>query len=75
MLQVIEAIEGPLRLNLCLGPDHACTRQEWCPGHDVWTEAQKAMASVLKNSTIAAMAEQASGRKLEKVMAAGPKCD
>jgi Rrf2 family protein len=73
MLEVVEAIEGPLRMNLCLTSDHACTRQEWCPGHAVWTEAQKAMASVLKSATIGDMAEQATGRRAEAVLVATPK--
>src|SRR5450759_1499632 len=29
ILQVVEAVEGPIRLNLCLSSGHACTCQEW----------------------------------------------
>src|SRR5689334_1282274 len=36
ILNVVEAVEGPIRLNLCLGPEHACARQTWCPVHAVW---------------------------------------
>ena len=63
ILEVVEAIEGPLRLNLCLDSDHACGRQEWCPAHAVWAEAQKAMALVLKNATISGLSAQVTGRK------------
>src|ERR1039457_6205483 len=35
LLNVVEAIEGPVHLNLCLTSDHACTRQEGCPAHGV----------------------------------------
>ncbi len=62
LLEVVEAIEGPVRLNLCLTSDHACPRQSWCPSHTVWIDAQKAMAGVLQNVTIAALAEQTAAR-------------
>jgi Rrf2 family protein len=52
MLNVVQAIEGPVRLNLCLTSDHTCSRQEWCPAHDVWAEAQKAMLGVLESVSI-----------------------
>lgn len=52
MLNVVQAIEGPVRLNLCLASDHTCSRQEWCPAHDVWAEAQKAMLGVLQGISI-----------------------
>jgi Rrf2 family protein len=52
LLDVVEAIEGPLRLNVCVGSDRSCERQEWCPAHLVWADAQSAMASVLKAATI-----------------------
>ena len=42
VLEVIEAIEGPIRLNICLSSDHACSRQSWCPAHTVWGDAQEA---------------------------------
>jgi len=47
ILEVVEAIEGPIRLNLCLTSSQACQRQTWCPTHLVWAEAQMAMATVL----------------------------
>jgi Rrf2 family protein len=52
MLNVVQAIEGPVRLNLCLTSDHTCSRQEWCPAHGVWAEAQKAMLGVLQSVSI-----------------------
>jgi Rrf2 family protein len=59
VLQVVEAVEGPVRLNLCLTSPHACERQTWCPTHAVWAEAQAAMAGVLQKATISALAEEA----------------
>ena len=56
MLDVIEAIEGPVRLNLCIHSDQACPRQGWCAAHTVWAEAQEAMIGVLRTAGIADMA-------------------
>ena len=59
VLDVVEAIEGPVRLNLCLTSDHACERQGWCPAHDVWAEAQIAMIQVLQRASIGDLARRA----------------
>jgi Rrf2 family protein len=59
ILEIVEAVEGPIRLNLCLTSDHACTRQGWCPAHCVWADAQAALLQVLKDANITALAEQA----------------
>jgi Rrf2 family protein len=61
MLEVIEAIEGPLAINLCLAEDGACGRRWWCPAHAVWKEAQEAMSKVLGGVTVAQLAVSASG--------------
>jgi Rrf2 family protein len=63
LLEVVEAIEGPIRLNVCLTSDRVCTRQEWCPAHEVWASAQAAVAQVLRESTITGLAQQAAIRK------------
>ncbi len=63
ILEVVEAVEGPIRLNVCLVSDDACTRQAWCPAHNVWVEAQDSMTTVLRAVTIAKMAEQARAAK------------
>jgi Rrf2 family protein len=56
LLEIIEAIEGPMRLNLCLGSDRNCSRQSWCPAHTVWIEAQRAMATILQQTSIEELA-------------------
>jgi Rrf2 family protein len=62
LLEVVEAIEGSIRLNVCLASDHTCERQTWCPAHLVWAEAQKAMAAVLQRATIGELALKAAAR-------------
>jgi Rrf2 family protein len=63
MLQIVEAIEGPLRLNVCLGPEEACPRRHVCPAHCVWAEAQSAMADVLRRASIGELARRAVAMK------------
>jgi Rrf2 family protein len=59
ILEVVQAIEGPLRLNLCLTSDHGCSRQSWCPVHHVWSDAQEAMLAVLSSAKIDDLARRA----------------
>jgi Rrf2 family protein len=58
VLEVVEAVEGPIRLNVCLTSDHACSRQGWCPAHGIWADAQSALVDVLKGATISFLAQQ-----------------
>jgi Rrf2 family protein len=60
ILEIVEAVEGPMRLNVCLSSDHSCARQSWCPAHMVWARAQEAMTNVLQNTSIAELAHQVS---------------
>jgi Rrf2 family protein len=55
-LEVIEAVEGPLRLNKCTGEQHEdCTLIESCEMHSVWSMAQKQTVDFLHNVTMADM--------------------
>ncbi len=58
MREVIEAIDGPLHLNLCLNSGESCAREVSCPAHPVWVLAQQAMLDVLDAALIADMAFQ-----------------
>lgn len=60
MLEVIEAIDGAICLNVCLMHGRSCSRKAHCPAHPVWARAQQAMLRVLSGSSISAMAAQAS---------------
>lgn len=59
LLDVVEAMEGPIRLNQCLEEGPSCDRKSWCPAHQVWAEAQLAVAQVLGRASIATLAAQA----------------
>jgi len=59
MREVIEAIDGPLYLNVCLISERSCGRAKWCPAHPVWVRAQQAMLDVLSSAVIAELALKA----------------
>jgi Rrf2 family protein len=58
MRQVIEAIDGPVSLNVCLNGGKDCERKSWCPAHPVWARSQRAMLDVLMGVTVSAMASR-----------------
>jgi Rrf2 family protein len=59
LLEVVEAIEGPVRLNQCIEEGQSCDRKSWCPAHRVWAEAQAAIVNVLGAASMASLAAQA----------------
>jgi len=59
LLDVVEALEGPIQINVCLGEYGVCGRKGWCPAHKVWVEAQEALVGVLRRASIADLARQA----------------
>ena len=63
MYDVIEAIDGPICLNVCLADGRSCERMDACPAHPVWAKAQRAMLEVLTKASIAAMALNVSARE------------
>jgi Rrf2 family protein len=51
LLEVIEAIDGPISLNECTHSPNGCPFGEECPLHSVWGDAQYELVNKLKNST------------------------
>ena len=56
MLEVIEAIDGPICLNVCLVSGKSCHRKAHCSAHPVWAQAQAAMMEVLSTALVADLA-------------------
>lgn len=56
LLDVVEAMDGPLRMNVCTGEHSDCKRSVFCAAHLVWTEAQDASTKVLRSANIADLA-------------------
>jgi Rrf2 family protein len=57
LLQVIEALEGPVHLNRCLIEPDACPQNGHCPVHDVWAKAQAELSTLLDLTTFDSLAE------------------
>jgi Rrf2 family protein len=67
---VVEAVDGPINLNVCLLHGKGCDRKSWCPAHPVWTEAQSAMLKVLNAALIADLAGHPSSSPLSNPLPA-----
>ena len=52
LLQIVEAIEGPIHLTACCGPLDSCSRSSLCPAASVWDEVQVEMERVLGAATL-----------------------
>ena len=48
LLDVVEAIDGPILLNECVNDGSTCTFEKECPLHDIWCEAQVNLVKSLK---------------------------
>jgi Rrf2 family protein len=58
LLEVIEAIDGPIMLNECVGESSTCTFDEDCPLRPVWCEAQSELVTRLKSTNFHQLLEQ-----------------
>lgn len=43
ILNIVEAIEGPIRLNMCIGNAGTCGYIPTCKVHNVWSKVQNSM--------------------------------
>ncbi len=53
VLDVVEAVEGPVTLNRCLIRQGACSRDQTCPIHPFWAETREKLVGVLGRAKIA----------------------
>jgi len=51
LLEVVEAIDGPILLNECVAGNGACTFNDECPMQPIWRDAQKELVSRLRTTT------------------------
>jgi len=58
LLEVIEAIDGPIMLNECVGEGGTCTFDDNCPLKPVWCEAQNELVTRLKKTNFSQLVEQ-----------------
>lgn len=64
LLDVVEAIDGPVCLNICLIRPQECNRDRFCPGHEVWGRLQIMVVAELQNSVLADLVQEA--KRLQK---------
>ncbi|HKY53611.1 MAG TPA: Rrf2 family transcriptional regulator [Anaerolineales bacterium] len=53
LLQVIEAIDGPIQLNTCVAREDACSFEGNCSIQSVWCDAQNELIAKLRNTNFA----------------------
>ena len=58
LLEVVEAIDGPIQLNECVANDGACTFEENCPIRSVWCNAQDELVGRLRTTNFADLMTQ-----------------
>jgi Rrf2 family protein len=50
LLEVVEAIDGPIQLNECAGENSTCVFDNECPLRSVWCEAQEELVQRLRGT-------------------------
>lgn len=58
LLEVIEAIDGPIQLNECVGEDAECSFEGECPLRSVWCDAQEMLVKRLKGTNFHQLLER-----------------
>jgi len=58
LLEVVEAIDGPIQLNECVADEGTCTFDNNCPIRSVWCEAQDELVVRLKQTDFAQLLAQ-----------------
>ncbi|HEU5316938.1 MAG TPA: Rrf2 family transcriptional regulator [Chloroflexota bacterium] len=61
LLEVIEAIEGPLVTRECVLRDSLCGADGYCLLHDAWSTARDALCAVLARTTLTSTLDQPDG--------------
>lgn len=56
LLDVVEAIDGPIALNECVSDQDACSFGDECPLRSIWCDAQDDLVTRLKSTTFAKFA-------------------
>ncbi len=59
LLEVVEAIDGPIQLNECVGDEGVCTFDADCPIRSVWCEAQDELVTRLRKTDFAQLLTKA----------------
>jgi Rrf2 family iron-sulfur cluster assembly transcriptional regulator len=58
LLQIIEAVDGPILLNHCLLRSGSCEHEPYCAAHDVWANLQSRFVAELNSVTMDELAKK-----------------
>ena len=58
LLEVVEAIDGPIQLNECVGENSSCTFDNDCPLRPVWCDAQDELVKRLQGTNFEQLMSQ-----------------
>ncbi len=58
LLQVVEAVDGPIAVSSCVLWPEDCARSGRCPVHEIWCEARSLLVNRLKSTTLAELVER-----------------
>lgn len=58
LLEVVEAIDGPITLNDCVIDPDSCAFGDHCPVHDIWVQAQQELVARLENTHFDSLADR-----------------
>jgi Rrf2 family protein len=70
-LDVIEAVEGPIALNVCLDGDDACGRSGTCTMVSVWKAGQERMLDVYRHAKLSELTPQPGGAERPELVQLG----
>jgi Rrf2 family protein len=62
LLDVVEAIEGPLAVVACADGPGGCDHSAFCPADAIWKEVQRRISDVLRGATLETMVSARMGR-------------
>jgi len=57
LLEVVEAVDGPIDMNICVLNEDACSRVDVCEIHPVWVNIQKDVRKLLAAKDFASILE------------------
>ncbi|KAA3644731.1 MAG: Rrf2 family transcriptional regulator [Chloroflexi bacterium] len=59
LLNILEAIEGPICINICLQRPKECLRDAICPAHGLWGRLQANIVQQLQQATLSSLVAEA----------------
>lgn len=59
MLDILEASDGPVCMNICLARPHECPRDSVCPAHTFWGRLQSMVVAEMRAMTLDKLIEEA----------------